>query len=149
MTRELRCYDYVNASCEAVVAALREDARGLFARATDDALRANIAGIDFTVPIAIQIGDVKQVETFGIQATRFPISWKGAHRGWLFPTMTANLDVYPLSAHETQLDFQGVYDPPLGVIGELGDALVAHRVAEATVKEFLRTIAAHMRRHAA
>ena len=149
MTRELRCYDYVNAPCDDVITALRADARGVFARATDDALRANIAGIDFTVPIAIQIGEVKQIEAYGIPATRFPISWKGAHRGWLFPTMTANLDVYALSSRETQLDFQGGSDPPLGVIGELGDALVAQRIAEATVKDFLRTIAAHMREKAA
>jgi hypothetical protein len=149
MTRELRCYDYVNSSYQDVCSVLRTDARGLFLRATDDALRANIAGLDLTVPIAIQLGEVSVIEAYGIPATRFPLSWKGAHRTWLFPTMTANLDVYALSSNETQLDFQGVYDPPLGVIGELGDALVAHRIAEATVKDFLRTVAAHMRAQAA
>jgi hypothetical protein len=159
MTRELRCYDYVNAPYEAVCEALRKDARGIFARATDEAtgradelgptLGARVAGVDVSIPIAIRIGAITSTETYGLSSTRFALSWQGAQRAWLFPTMTAHLDVYPLSAHETQLDLQGTYAPPLGVIGELGDALVAHRVAEAAVQRFLRTVASHMRAHAA
>jgi hypothetical protein len=55
--------------------------------------------------------------------------------------MEATLSVYPLSAHETQLDLHGRYRPPLGVVGNALDALVGHRIAEATVLRFVQDIA--------
>ena len=51
--------------------------------------------------------------------------------------MTAVLAVYPLTATETQLDFSGQYDPPLGAVGDAVDALVGHRIAEASVHRFV------------
>ena len=45
--------------------------------------------------------------------------------------------VYPLSAHETQIDLHGRYRPPLGVVGDAVDALVGHRLAEASVLRFV------------
>jgi hypothetical protein len=44
--------------------------------------------------------------------------------------MKADLSIYPLTATETQLDFKGVYEPPLGPLGEAVNAIVGHRIAE-------------------
>jgi len=54
--------------------------------------------------------------------------------------------VYPLTASETQLDFAGTYEPPMGIVGAAIDALVLHRVvAEASVLHFVQDVAAFLR----
>jgi hypothetical protein len=60
--------------------------------------------------------------------------------------MRAELSVYPLTATETQLDFAGRYEPPLGALGSAMDAMVGHRIAEASVHRFLQDVAAYLRR---
>jgi hypothetical protein len=55
--------------------------------------------------------------------------------------MDAELAIYPLSKDETQLDLRGNYEPPLGPLGEMLDAVVGHRIAEASVHRFLFEIA--------
>ena len=67
----------------------------------------------------------------------------------LFPLMTAVLAVYPLTATETQLDFSGQYDPPLGAVGDAVDALIGHRIAEASVHRFVTDVARYLREHLA
>jgi hypothetical protein len=60
--------------------------------------------------------------------------------------MSAELSIYPLTATETQLDFLGRYEPPLGAVGGAVDAVVGHRIAEASVHRFLSDVAAYLRR---
>jgi hypothetical protein len=59
--------------------------------------------------------------------------------------MRAKLGVYPLTATETQLDFAGTYEPPLGAVGGAIDAVVGHRIAEASVHGFVVDVAHHLR----
>jgi hypothetical protein len=59
--------------------------------------------------------------------------------------MDGVLTLYPLTATETQLDFLGRYEPPLGVVGDAVDALVGYRVAEASVHRFITDIARYLR----
>jgi hypothetical protein len=70
--------------------------------------------------------------------TVVPISWEasGATRG-LFPTLDADLEVAPLGLSSSQLAISARYAPPLGVVGRMLDRAVLHRVAEATIKDFL------------
>ena len=60
--------------------------------------------------------------------------------------MTASLWVYALAPRETQLELTGVYDPPLGLLGDAIDALALHRFAEASVQRFVNNLAAYLRR---
>ena len=60
--------------------------------------------------------------------------------------MQAELSIYPLTASETQLDFRGQYEPPLGVLGSAIDAAVGHRIAEAAVHRFVGDVADYLRR---
>jgi hypothetical protein len=59
--------------------------------------------------------------------------------------MKADLLVYPLTATETQLDFAGRYEPPLGWLGTAVNAAIGHRIAEASVHRFVSEIAENLR----
>jgi hypothetical protein len=61
--------------------------------------------------------------------------------------MSATLFVYPLTKTETQLDFVGQYEPPLGKLGDVVDAVVGHRIAEASVHRFVADVAEFLRKN--
>jgi len=154
--RELRCYDYVNRPYVEVRDALYADAHGIFARATNAAAsRANALVAQLHVRLgAIAVAadvDIKVLAAeataspFGTKATRFALEWQSAHSPGLFPAMKAWLTVYALSSSETQLDFEGLYDPPLGLIGDAVDALLGRRIAEACVLRFVQDVAELLR----
>ena len=81
------------------------------------------------------------------RVTRIPIEWSAAERAALFPIMTADSSVYPLTATETQLDFLGRYQPPLGIVGGALYAMVGHRIAEASVHRLVGDVANYLREH--
>src|SRR3954452_6238071 len=99
------------------------DARGLFARATRAAasraeilatqLKLQVGAFDIATDVNVQgVSFEETTSPFRSPATRFGIEWRAAHRPGLFPVMHASLSLYALSAYETQLDFEGRYDPP-------------------------------------
>jgi hypothetical protein len=155
--QELRSYDYVNRPYDQVRALLTADPAAVFraatraaadrARSVAGALRVTIAGLDVAAEIVFGIGEIAEDPrgpTGGPQ-TRIEVSWEGAaHPRW-FPLMDGVLTLYPLTATETQLDFLGRYEPPLGVVGDAVDALVGYRVAEASVHRFITDIARYLR----
>ena len=63
----------------------------------------------------------------------------------LFPLMKAELSIYPLTASETQLDFSGVYEPPLGAVGKALNAVAGYRIAEVSVHRFVNDVARFLR----
>ena len=63
----------------------------------------------------------------------------------LFPFMKAELAIYPLTSTETQLDFSGAYEPPLGALGKAMNAVAGHRLAEASVHRFVNDVAGYLR----
>jgi hypothetical protein len=157
MSREIRSFDYVNHPYERVRDVLKADASGVFRLATRAAtsraesvaseLRVQVAGLEVAATIDIQTGSIEEVPA-GPGATRtlrIPIVWKAAERPNLFPVMNAELSVYALTGTETQLDFKGHYDPPLGPLGTAIDAAVGHRIAEASVHRFVAEIARYLR----
>lgn len=155
--REIRSYDYVNHSYASVRDALKVDAKSVFAAATTAAgkrahsvaseLHVNVAGIEVGASIDVAVGNITET---GIResakVTTIPISWKAAERPGLFPLMSAELTVYPLTSTETQLDFLGRYEPPLGLLGGAVDAVVGQRIAEASVHRFIADVAAYLRK---
>ena len=70
----------------------------------------------------------------------------GRPRGRVFPVMNAELLFWPLSSSETQLEIEGAYRPPLGIVGNALDAAIGHRVAEATVHRLLEDLVEQLRR---
>jgi hypothetical protein len=155
--QHIRVFDYVNHPYEKVRDALKANAVQAFNRATRGAatradalasqLHVNIAGIDVGKDIAISTPDV--VETPGVgrnpPVTRLRFEWKATESPGLFPLMHAELAVYPLTARETQLDFSGTYEPPLGLLGTALDAVAGNRIADASVHQFVSEVAEYLR----
>jgi uncharacterized membrane protein len=65
------------------------------------------------------------------------MSWRATGPGALFPSLEADLEVAPLSRNRTQLSISARYRPPFGAVGRVIDSTMLHRVAEATIKDFL------------
>jgi hypothetical protein len=154
--QEIRSYDYVNHPYAKVREALAADPGGIFRAATRTAadrarsvaaeLRVTVAGVDVAAEVIVSIGAIgEETGPMGGPLTRIPVSWEAARHPQFFPLMSAELTIYPLTATETQLDFLGHYDPPLGVVGGAMDALVGHRVAEASVHRLIGDVARHLR----
>jgi hypothetical protein len=50
---------------------------------------------------------------------------------------------------QSRLSFEASYDPPVGALGQLADWALMHRVAEASVREFVLRTAGSLRSRAA
>jgi len=155
--REIRCYDYVNHPYERVRDALRKDALRVFQSATKSAvsrarsvaseLHVDVGGIGVKAEVNISVKSVEEkvVDSLPSPVTRLLLEWEGASMPGLFPIMKAELSVYPLTVTETQLDFLGVYEPPLGAVGKAMNAVIGHRIAEVSVHRFVSDVAAYLR----
>lgn len=155
--KNIRVYDYVNKPYEAVRERLESDAAGVFQSATKVAalransvaseLHVNFAGIEVATDIEIKVCSVESRDrtVSSPETTRIELEWESARMPNLFPFMKAELLIYPLTATETQLDLNGNYEPPLGVLGSMIDSAVGHRIAEASVHHFIRDVAAFLR----
>jgi hypothetical protein len=69
--------------------------------------------------------------------TLVPIDWTATGSERLFPSLEGDLELAGLGDRRTQLSISARYKPPLGVIGRALDRALLHRVAEATIKDFL------------
>ena len=153
--RQLHCYEYVTVDYDAVKQALVRDAPGLFQRATAAAtsrahrlattLRVSVGALEVGADVKIIVRGVhEKVSALGERRTELELAWTATSAAGLFPSMEATLAVYPISAHETQIDLDGRYRPPLGVVGNALDALVGHRLAQASVLRFVQDVAASL-----
>jgi hypothetical protein len=71
-----------------------------------------------------------------------PMSWEPS--GWLLPKLDGELELGPLGTKRTQLALSGNYQPPLGTVGRTANRIALHRIAEATIKDFLDRVAAKL-----
>ena len=83
--------------------------------------------------VAIELGDPIRMPTKMV----VPLHWEAAEGTGLFPSLDADLEVAPLGPRLTQLAISARYVPPFGKLGEAIDRALLHRVAEATIKDFL------------
>ncbi|HUG00674.1 MAG TPA: hypothetical protein VML95_02295 [Longimicrobiales bacterium] len=156
--RPIRTFDYVNHPYDSVRDALRDDALAVFRSATHAAtsrahevavgLHVNLGALKIGTEIALTVAGITEEEGNSPANRRLliDIEWEAAKAPRLFPLMNGQLAVYPLSATETQLDFSGSYEPPFGVVGTAVDALVGHRIADASVHRFVVDVADYLRR---
>lgn len=153
---EIRSYDYVNHPYEKVSDALRKDALTVFQSATKAAasraqsvaaeLHVDFGGVGVKSDITISVKRIEEVlDAMSNPATKLSLEWEAAAKPGLFPLMKAELAIYPLTATETQLDFWGLYEPPFGAVGKAMNAMVGHRIAEASVHRFITDVAAYLR----
>jgi hypothetical protein len=147
----------VNHPYERVRDELKQNALAVFQSATKTAasraesvaaeLRVDFAGIGVKSDIKIDVKriDEKAAGSASIPSTKLTLQWEAARMPRLFPLMKGELFVYPLTATETQLDFSGVYKPPFGSVGKTVNAIVGHRIAEASVHRCVGEVAGYLR----
>lgn len=156
MTHDLRCYDYVNHPYEQVRALLVEDPRRLFQRATTVAtsraqalraqLHASLGPLELATEVEISVSAVEEARSsLDGPAARIVLEWHAARATGAFPVMHAVLWAYALTPTETQLELEGTYAPPLGVVGKAVDAVIGNRIAQASMHRFIQEIAARVR----
>ncbi len=92
--------------------------------------------------VEVRIGDPIHLRS----KTVLPISWRAKGLQRLFPVMDADIEVAPLGQTRTQLSMSARYQAPLGAFGEAADRALLHRVAEATVKDFVERAARALER---
>lgn len=80
--------------------------------------------------------------------TLLPLTWKATGARGLFPSLDADLEIAALGPNRTQLSISARYKPPLGAIGRVLDRTLLHRVAEATVKDFVDRVGERLRTRA-
>jgi hypothetical protein len=83
--------------------------------------------------VEVELGDLMRFPS----KTVLPMAWRPAGGESLFPSLEADIEVAALGPNRTQLSVSARYRPPLGVIGKVIDRALLHRVAEATLKDFL------------
>jgi hypothetical protein len=154
---EIRSYDYVNHPYAKVRDALIKDAPALFQAATKAAssraeavasqLRVDIGGIGVEAEVRISVNSIEEKvsEALSVPVTKLQVEWEATKLPHLFPLMKAEISLYPLTGTETQLDFWGLYEPPLGALGKAVNAIAGHRIAEVSVHRFVGDVAAYLR----
>lgn len=65
------------------------------------------------------------------------MSWKPAGLDSLLPRLDADIELGELGPERTQLSISARYTPRFGSLGRALDRALLHRVAEATVKDFM------------
>lgn len=95
----------------------------------------------------------KQVEVrFGTpyripSKTLLPMTWRATGPNRVFPQLDADVEVAALGPSRTQLSISARYRPPMGAAGRALDRALLHRVAEATIKDFLDRVGERVGAH--
>jgi hypothetical protein len=93
-------------------------------------------GLRLAKRVAVRLGKPVQFPS----KLSLPMTWEPGGR--LLPRLEGELELGTLGRTRTQLAISGRYEPPLGTVGRTVDRLALHRVAEATIKDFLDRVAA-------
>jgi hypothetical protein len=152
MTATLRCHDYVNHPYARVRDALVANPHYVFrhataAEATQSArLHVRLLGaLDLGVDVTVCITGITEDSAYDVPATKLQLVWQAASHPGLFPALTGTLVVFALSPTETQLELDATYEPPGNVVGQVFDAALGHRLAEASLATFTREVAGWLR----
>jgi hypothetical protein len=130
---------------DAVSAALMEGPSKWFPELRDDKaakVGLHIAGLPVRKNVEVDIG--KPVKT--ASWAEVPISWKATGSERLFPVMNGKIEIAPVGKDETRLTVSGMYEAPLGKLGEQLDQAMMHTIAEGTVRELAESIAKKLSR---
>ena len=91
--------------------------------------------------VRVQVRELSWTDNSGGLALRWEATGAG---GKLFPVLDADLTLADFGAQGTLVALAGVYRPPLGALGQALDRAVLHRVAVATIKDFLARVVAEL-----
>jgi hypothetical protein len=120
---------------------------GWLSSASEDAYGLGVAGLSrvgalgLTREVRVQALELAQRDGSAGLAIRWEVTGPG---GGLSPVLDADITVHPAGEGGTLLTLAGAYRPPLGALGEALDRAILHRVAAATVRNFLSRVAAEI-----
>jgi len=120
---------------------------GLLASASEDAYALGVTGLlrvgalGLSREVRVQARELSERDGSAGLAIRWEVTGPG--RG-LFPVLDADIRLFPTGEQTTLLTLAGAYRPPLGAVGEALDRAILHRVAAATVRNFLSRVAADL-----
>ncbi len=97
----------------------------------------HVAGIPVHKRVTVELGEPVKTSTW----TVIPLNWKATFPEKLFPTMTGRIELAPVDKSTTRLTVSGMYNPPLGRLGQQIEETLMRGVAKATVKELAESIA--------
>ena len=100
-----------------------------------------LSGLQVGKRVEIELGP--PVRTPG--RTWLPVTWRATGPRGIFPTLEGELEVAALGTQLTQLGLSARYKPPFGVLGDSLDRALLHRVAEATIRDFVERVAVALR----
>lgn len=108
-------------------------------RETSGLARVGVAGLSKLV--RVQVRELAWTD----RSAGLAIRWEATGpAGGLFPVLDADIRLAPAGAHATVLNMAGTYRSPLGPVGKALDRALLHRVASATIREFLARVAAQI-----
>jgi hypothetical protein len=87
--------------------------------------------------VVVTLGEPVKTATW----TVIPLEWKATFPEQLFPRMTGRIELAPVDQTVSRLTVSGMYEPPLGKLGQQLNETVMQGVAAATVKELAESIA--------
>jgi hypothetical protein len=149
----LRYFLMLPVPCDEVATSLLEDTEawvpGLL-RAAEDRGRLLLADVGFGPQtrridkgVEIRIGTPYRTPS----KTLLPMTWSATGPERLFPQLDADIEVVGLGPNQTQLSISARYRPPMGAVGRVLDRAMLHRVAEATIKDFLDRVGDRIEAH--
>jgi hypothetical protein len=118
------------------LADVAQDSLGSGARLSAD-VGLNLGGHRVQRHVDVSLGSPLELT----RATIIPVQWVDHSRAALFPRLEADLEIASLGPRRSQLSTNVRYEPPFGPLGAIADRALLHRVAEATVKDFVDRVA--------
>jgi hypothetical protein len=88
--------------------------------------------------VTVQVGQPVRFPSM----TSLPVTWEPVALEGMLPRLDADIELGSLGEDWTQLAISARYRPPLGALGRTVDRVLLHRVAEATLKDFLDRVGA-------
>lgn len=118
---------------------LRSTSEEAYDLGTAGLARVGLPGVSKLVQV--QARDLASTERSVGLALRWEATGPG---GGLFPVLDADLILVGQGERSCVLAMSGVYRPPLGALGQALDRAILHRVAAATIRDFLAQLAARI-----
>lgn len=120
---------------------------GVLVSASHDAYSHQMAGIvrvgvsGLSKLVRVQVRELARTDA----STGLAIRWEATGPGGrLFPVLDADIRLAAAGDRVSLLTIAGSYRPPLGPLGEALDRAILHRVAAATLRNFLAQVAAQI-----
>lgn len=119
--------------------ALTSPSEDAYSHETTQLTRVGAAGLSKLV--RVQVREL----AWNAESAGLAIRWEATGAGGvLFPVLDADIRLVPGGEHLTTLTMAGSYRPPLGAVGQALDRALLHRIATATIRDFLARVAARI-----